>query len=145
MSSRISSCCCSCRASVPPRTCGATLRRSTLWSHSCCCSWRPRCRCTSHVASRRMAGEDSSSAERKLRADGARERSREPARGSRRVALPALERFSQAFVESDRQILAARAKYGGDGQYAAANAVYWFDHELRQYPAVELDLDALHT
>jgi len=58
---------------------------------------------------------------------------------------PALERFSQAFVESDRQILAARAKDGGDGQYAAANAMYWFKHELRQYPAVELDLVTLRT
>lgn len=58
---------------------------------------------------------------------------------------PALERFSQAFAESDRQILAARARDGGDGQYAAANAAYWFEHELRQYPAVELNLDALRT
>jgi hypothetical protein len=24
-----------------------------------------------------------------------------------------------------------------------ANATYWFEHELRQYPAVDLDLDAL--
>src|SRR5262249_61489079 len=36
---------------------------------------------------------------------------------------PALERFSQAFVESDRQILAARARAGGDGRDSAGYAV----------------------
>jgi pimeloyl-ACP methyl ester carboxylesterase len=28
-------------------------------------------------------------------------------------------------------------------EYTLANAAYWFEHELRQYPAVGLDLDAL--
>jgi len=28
-------------------------------------------------------------------------------------------------------------------EYTLANAIYWFEHELRQYPAVDLDLDAL--
>ena len=58
---------------------------------------------------------------------------------------PALERFSGAFVESDRQVLAARARVDGESRYAAANAAYWFEHELRQYPAVELDVDALRA
>lgn len=58
---------------------------------------------------------------------------------------PALERFSYAFVASDRQVLAARARDGGEGKYAAANAAYWFEHELRQYPAVELDVNALRA
>src|SRR3546814_14413477 len=28
-------------------------------------------------------------------------------------------------------------------KYILGNATYWFEHELRQYPAVDLDLDAL--
>ena len=49
----------------------------------------------------------------------------------------ALQQFrEQAFGESDRQIMARAPKND-------ANATYWFEHELRQYPAVELDLDAL--
>src|SRR3546814_17950625 len=28
-------------------------------------------------------------------------------------------------------------------KYILGNATYWFEHELRQYPAVALDLDAL--
>src|SRR5215471_11389673 len=38
---------------------------------------------------------------------------------------PALERFSGAFVESDRRVLAARARDGGESRHAAANAAYW--------------------
>jgi acetyltransferase/esterase len=45
----------------------------------------------------------------------------------------------------DRQVLAARPRVAGDGQHVAANAAYWFEHELRQYPAVELDVDALRA
>ncbi len=30
-------------------------------------------------------------------------------------------------------------------EYTLPNATYWFEHELRQYPAVELDLDALNA
>lgn len=53
---------------------------------------------------------------------------------------PALKKFrEQAFAESDRQVMARAPK----NEYTLANATYWFDHELRQYPAVELDLDAL--
>jgi pimeloyl-ACP methyl ester carboxylesterase len=53
---------------------------------------------------------------------------------------PALKKFrEQAFAESDRQVM-ARAP---DNEYSLANATYWFEHELRQYPAVDLDLDAL--
>jgi len=28
-------------------------------------------------------------------------------------------------------------------EYTFANAAYWFEHELREYPAVDLDLSAL--
>jgi pimeloyl-ACP methyl ester carboxylesterase len=53
---------------------------------------------------------------------------------------PALKMFrEQAFAGSDRQAMAGAPK----SEYTLANATYWFEHELRQYPAVDLDLDAL--
>jgi pimeloyl-ACP methyl ester carboxylesterase len=53
---------------------------------------------------------------------------------------PALKRFrEEAFAESDRQAMARAPK----DEYALPNTTYWFEHELRQYPAVDLDLDAL--
>jgi pimeloyl-ACP methyl ester carboxylesterase len=52
----------------------------------------------------------------------------------------ALKKFrEQAFAESDRQHMAGAPK----NEYTLANATYWFEHELRQYPTVDLDLDAL--
>jgi pimeloyl-ACP methyl ester carboxylesterase len=58
---------------------------------------------------------------------------------------PALKKFrEQAFAESDRQAM-ARARDPKNGEYILANATYWFEHELRQYPAVDLDLDALEA
>jgi pimeloyl-ACP methyl ester carboxylesterase len=49
----------------------------------------------------------------------------------------ALTRFRErTFPVSDQQVMARAPRND-------ANAVYWFEHELRQYPAVELDLDAL--
>ncbi len=56
---------------------------------------------------------------------------------------PALQEFrEQTFAESDRQVL-GRAMDLGDPAQMLANATYWFEHKLRQYPAGELDLDAL--
>lgn len=56
---------------------------------------------------------------------------------------PALRKFrEQAFAESDLKAM-ARAREAMSNEYAAANAIYWFEHELRQYPAADLDLDAL--
>ena len=56
---------------------------------------------------------------------------------------PALAMFRErTFAESDRQVM-ARARDPRHGEEIRANATYWFEHELRQYPAVELDLDAL--
>jgi len=53
---------------------------------------------------------------------------------------PALKKFrEQAFAESDRQAMAGAPK----NEYTLGNAHYWFVHELRQYPAVDLDLGAL--
>lgn len=53
---------------------------------------------------------------------------------------PAIDKFrEQAFAESDRQAMARVPK----NEHALANASYWFEHELRQYPAVELNLETL--
>ena len=50
---------------------------------------------------------------------------------------PAMHRFREnAFPEVDRRVMAQAPKN-------EANATYWFEHELRQYPSVVLDLDAL--
>jgi pimeloyl-ACP methyl ester carboxylesterase len=58
---------------------------------------------------------------------------------------PALEEFRErAFARSDRQVM-ARALSAGNSEYAVANAAYWFEHELRQYPAAQLDLPALEA
>jgi pimeloyl-ACP methyl ester carboxylesterase len=58
---------------------------------------------------------------------------------------PALKKFrEQTFAESDQQVM-ARARDRNNGEYVLANATYWFEHELRQYPAVELDLDTLEA
>jgi hypothetical protein len=37
----------------------------------------------------------------------------------------------------------SRAMDPQNDEYILANTTYWFEHELRQYPAVHLDLDAL--
>ena len=58
---------------------------------------------------------------------------------------PAVEEFRErAFAQSDRQAM-ARAREARHGEYALANAAYWFEHELRQYPAVALDLDLIRA
>ena len=58
---------------------------------------------------------------------------------------PALTEFREhAFVEADRRVM-ARARDRKHGEHIRANATYWFEHELRQYPAVALDLDALKS
>jgi pimeloyl-ACP methyl ester carboxylesterase len=58
---------------------------------------------------------------------------------------PALRAFqSQVLAESDRQAL-ARTRDATGGAAALTNAKYWFEHELRQYPAVELELDVLNV
>jgi acetyltransferase/esterase len=55
---------------------------------------------------------------------------------------PALKKFRErAFPESDRQAMAGVPK----SEYTLANATYWFEHELRQYPAVDVDLDAIRA
>jgi len=57
---------------------------------------------------------------------------------------PALKTFrEQAFAESDWQDMGhARSTQNSDDPILV-NTIYWFERELRQYPAVGLDLDAL--
>ena len=48
----------------------------------------------------------------------------------------AMERFRErSFPESDRRVMA----HVPANEFSAANAAFWFEHELRQYPAVKLD------
>jgi acetyltransferase/esterase len=55
---------------------------------------------------------------------------------------PALMQFrGRTFAEADRQLMARATDL--KNSEIRANATYWFEHELRQYPAVDLDLDAL--
>ncbi len=55
----------------------------------------------------------------------------------------ALKKFSeQTFATLDRQAM-AQARKSNNGEFMLANATYWFEHELRQYPAVDLDLTTL--
>jgi acetyltransferase/esterase len=50
---------------------------------------------------------------------------------------PAMHTFRErAFPEVDRRVMAQAPKN-------EANAIYWFEHELRQYPPVDLNLGAL--
>ena len=64
------------------------------------------------------------------------------------------DRYRTSGIQAARTEFRARAFSSADGQamgrgdamnseYAHANAVYWFEHELRQYPAVKLDIGAL--
>jgi pimeloyl-ACP methyl ester carboxylesterase len=56
---------------------------------------------------------------------------------------PAMKMFRErAFTESDQRAM-AQATNPADGEQVKANAVYWFEHELRQYPIVDLDLDTI--
>lgn len=58
---------------------------------------------------------------------------------------PALESFRQrTATESDRLVM-ARVADPRTSEYGVANASYWFEHELRQYPGVDLDVGALKT
>jgi acetyltransferase/esterase len=54
----------------------------------------------------------------------------------------AMRQFSERTVaETDRQTGAGVPKT----EFNLANARYWFEHELRQYPAITLDVDALRV
>lgn len=58
---------------------------------------------------------------------------------------PALELFREhVFAVPDRQVM-TRARDRKNGVSLRADTAYWFEHELRSYPAVDLDLNALKT
>lgn len=60
----------------------------------------------------------------------------------------ALKTFRErAFSPSDQQAMVDAPKKAGPEivRLARANGAYWFEHELRQYPAAQLDLDALRA
>jgi len=53
---------------------------------------------------------------------------------------PAMKEFSARMVAGPgRQIIGG----GPKSEFFVANSTYWFEHEVRQYPAITLDLDAL--
>ena len=57
----------------------------------------------------------------------------------------ALGGFVQAMMtKSDQEFLAAGAVYGDPAQ-RARNMAYWFEHELRQYPRVQFDWEAIRA
>ena len=57
----------------------------------------------------------------------------------------AMHQFASGIAGSvDHQIM-ERAMRQNANEYTLSNATYWMEHELRQYPRVELDLDALKT
>ncbi len=55
----------------------------------------------------------------------------------------AMRQFATAFSDADRRALHRQAMRPDNSPYREANAIYWMDHELRQYPRVDLDIDAL--
>ena len=59
--------------------------------------------------------------------------------------VPALQRFREAtFAASDR-VAMARAMNLNPGDQVLANLTFWFENELRQYPATSLELDPLRA
>lgn len=61
-----------------------------------------------------------------------------------RGVVPALEAFREHMLTPGDRHFLAQAVDPGNGEHLHANATYWFERELRQYPAAELDLDALN-
>lgn len=57
----------------------------------------------------------------------------------------AMQQFASTVLGSADHQQVERAMGEHTNEYAMANATYWMEHELRQYPRVELDLDALAT
>lgn len=64
----------------------------------------------------------------------------------RRSGIPSAQKMfaERCFAETDRQVL-AQLRQRGDNERVVANARYWFEHELRQYPRADLDIDALRA
>ncbi len=61
----------------------------------------------------------------------------------RKDGIPkAMHQFASRIAKEDRQLM-ERYMTKQANEYTMANVTYWMEHELRQYPRVELDLDAL--
>lgn len=56
---------------------------------------------------------------------------------------PALAQFGDGIAAGPEREAMARARDPNNSPQAAANVLYWFERELRQYTRTELDLDAL--
>lgn len=57
----------------------------------------------------------------------------------------AMQQFASTVLGSADHQQVERTMREHTNEYPIANATYWMEHELRQYPRVELDLDALAT
>src|SRR5262249_4348987 len=55
----------------------------------------------------------------------------------------AMHKFASETLGSEDSKVIARSMKLHTNEQNLANATYWMEHELRQYPRVELDLDAL--
>jgi acetyltransferase/esterase len=56
---------------------------------------------------------------------------------------PALQQFAKAIADGPDRVAMANARDPNKGSQIAANVLYWFERELRQYTRAELDLEAL--
>ncbi|MCA1693655.1 MAG: alpha/beta hydrolase [Actinobacteria bacterium] len=56
---------------------------------------------------------------------------------------PALQQFGEGVAGRAERVAMARARDPNNGSQVAANVLYWFERELRQYTNVDLDVDAL--
>lgn len=54
----------------------------------------------------------------------------------------AMHQFGSSMAPVDRQVI-ERSLTQQANEYTLANAAYWMEHELRKYPRIALDLDAL--
>jgi hypothetical protein len=54
----------------------------------------------------------------------------------------AMRKYATIFSEVDRETMGL-AKDPSNDEYFLTNTTYWMEHELRQYPRVELDVDTL--
>ncbi len=56
---------------------------------------------------------------------------------------PALAQFGDGIAAGAERVAMTRARDPNNGPQVAANVLYWFERELRQYTSIELDLDLL--
>jgi pimeloyl-ACP methyl ester carboxylesterase len=63
----------------------------------------------------------------------------------RAEGIPAAMRMfaTRAFSDTDRRAMHRQTMQHSNDRYREANTTYWMEHELRQYPRIDLDIDAL--